>query len=130
MAKTAAEIFDARNPDGTPAAGDVFAALGNLVTALKSNDIAALQSTILGLKSAGDHLNLQVVFYGAAATRVSQAQDLAKKFLVNQQSDLSNTRDADLTAAAIQLSQARTQQEASLTSQAKISKLSLFDFLA
>ena len=130
VAKTAAEIFDARNPDGTPAAGNVFAALGNLLTALNSNDDAGVQSSAAALKSAGDHLNLQLAFYGETSTRVSQAQDLAKKFLVEQQSELSNTRDADLTAAAIQLSQATTQQQASLTAQAKISKLSLFDFLA
>lgn len=130
VAKTAAEIFDARNPDGTTAAGNVFVALGNFLTALKNNDVAALQSSVAGLKSAGDHLNLQLEFYGETSTRVSQAQDLAKKFLVSQQSELSNTRDADLTAAAIQLSQATTQQQASLTAQAKISKLSLFDYLA
>ena len=130
VAKTAAEIFDARNPDGTPAAGNVFAALGNLLTALKSNDDAGVQSSVTALKSASDHVNLQLEFYGETSTRVIQAQNLAKKFLVDQQSDLSNTRDADITAAAIQLSQARTQQEASLTSQAKISKLSLFDYLA
>jgi len=130
VAKTAAEMFDARNPDGTPAAGNVFAALGSLLTALNSNDGAGIQSSADALKSADDHLNLQLAFYGATATRVSQAQDLAKKFLVEQQSELSNTRDADLTAAAIQLSQATTQQQASLTAQAKISKLNLFDFLA
>ena len=130
VAKTAAEIFDKRNPDGTPAAGNVFAALGSLVTALKNNDGAAIQSSVAGLKSAGDYLNLQLEFYGETSTRVSQAQDLAKKFLVNQQSELSTTRDADLTAAAIQLSQATTQQQASLSAQAKISKLSLFDYLA
>jgi flagellar hook-associated protein 3 FlgL len=130
VAKTAAEMFDARNPDGTPAASNVFAALGSLLTALNSNDGAGIQSSAAALKSADDHLNLQLAFYGATATRVSQAQDLAKKFLVEQQSELSSTRDADLTAAAIQLSQATTQQQASLTAQAKISKLSLFDFLA
>ena len=130
VAKTAAEIFDARNPDGTPAAGNVFAALGNLVTALKNNDTNAIQSSEAGLKSAGDYLNLQLEFYGQTSTRVSQAQDLDKKFLVSQQSELSTTRDADLTASAIQLSQAATQQQAALTAQAKISKLSLFDYLA
>ncbi len=130
VAKTATEIFDARNPDGAPAAGNVFAALGNLLTALKSNNDAGVQSSVTALKSAGDHVNLQLEFYGETSTRVIQAQNLAKKFLVDQKTDLSNTRDADITAAAIQLSQARMQQEASLTSQAKISKLSLFDYLA
>jgi flagellar hook-associated protein 3 FlgL len=130
VAKTAAEIFDARNPDGTPAAGNVFVALGNLVTALNNNDDAGLQSSVAGIQSASDHLNLELAFYGATSARVSGAQDLAKKFLVEQQSELSNTRDADLTSAAIQLSQATTQQQASLTAQAKISKLSLFDYLA
>jgi flagellin-like hook-associated protein FlgL len=108
----------------------VFVALGNLVTALNNNDDAGLQSSVAGIQSASDHLNLELAFYGATSARVSGAQDLAKKFLVEQQSELSNTRDADLTSAAIQLSQATTQQQASLTAQAKISKLSLFDYLA
>jgi flagellar hook-associated protein 3 FlgL len=130
VAKTAAEIFDLRTSDGTPATGNVFAALGTLLAGLRNNDEAALASAATRLTSAGDHVNLTLEFYGQTANRVSQAQDLAKKFLVQQQSELSNTRDADLTAAAIQLSQARIQQEASLATQAKISKLSLFDFLA
>jgi flagellar hook-associated protein 3 FlgL len=130
VAKTAAQIFDARNPDGTPAAGNVFAALGSLLTALNNNDDGGVQSSATGLKSASDYLNLQLAYYGATSTRVSQAQDLAKKFLVQQQSELGNARDADLTSAAIELSQATTQQQASLTAQAKISKLSLFDYLA
>jgi len=130
VAKTAAEIFDARNPDGTAATGNVFAAMGNLLTALKNNDGTALASSVAGLQSAGDYLNLQLEFYGESSTRVSQAQDQAKKFLVEQQSELSNSRDADLTSAALQLSQATTQQQASLTAEAKISKLSLFDYLA
>jgi flagellar hook-associated protein 3 FlgL len=128
--RTAAEIFDAQNPDGTAAAGNVFAALANLVTALNSNDSTAIQAGVTSLKSAGDHLNLQLEFYGEASARVTRSQDLAKKFLVEKQSELSTNRDADIATAAIQLSQATTEQQASLTAQAKISKLSLFDYLA
>ena len=130
VAKTAAEIFDPRNADGTAADGNVFAALGNLLTALKSNDSTALQSSVTGLQSAGSYLNLQLQFYGDSSTQVSQAQDLAQKFLVEQQSELGNARDADLTSAALQMSQATTQQQAALTSEANISKLTLFDYLA
>ena len=130
VAKTAADIFDPRNPDGTPATGNVFAALGSFLTAVQNNDSAGVQSSVAALQSAGDHLNLQLEFYGETSTRVSQSQDLAKKFLVNQQSQLSSVRDADLTSAAMELSQATTQQQASLSAEAKISKLSLFDYMA
>lgn len=127
---TAQDIFDARNPDGTPAAGNVFAAVNSLVSAMQSQNDQAAQTAIGMLKSADEHLNLQLGLYGIAENRASDALDTASKSLTNEQQALSTDRDTDVASAAIQLSQLTLQQQAALSARAKISQLSLFDFLA
>jgi flagellin-like hook-associated protein FlgL len=50
--------------------------------------------------------------------------------LVSKQQTLGELRDTDVAAAAVQLSQITLQQQAALSVRAKVSQLSLFDFLA
>jgi len=130
VAKTAQELFDARNSDGTPADGNVFAALNSLLTALNNNDQAGITQAATSLKSADTYLNQQVAFYGEAENRVAAASDLAQKFQTQQQSQLSNLRDADIPAVALQLSQAQLDQQAALSAESKIMQTpNLFSYL-
>lgn len=129
-ARTATDIFDARNPDTTPAAGNVFVAVNSLVTALQANDSSAALASISSLKAADDYLNQQLGYYGIGETRVNDALDAQSKALVDQQQKLSGLRDTDIASAALQLSQLSVEQQAALTSRAKLSQLNLFDFLA
>jgi flagellar hook-associated protein 3 FlgL len=130
VARSAQQIFDARNPDGTPAAGNAFEAIGSLLRGLLSDDPSTIQTAVSSLEAASGHLNLQAAFYGAAQNRVTHANELSNKFQLQKQSELSDLRDADLPDAALRLTQGRTMQEAALTTQAKLTKLSLFDYMA
>lgn len=130
VAKTAGEIFDLRNANDTPAGGNVFAALNALRVALEANDSAGIATAQSSLKQAGDHLNTVAVFYGNVETRLASATALAQKFQVTQKARLGELRDTDVVSATLELSQTQNQQQAALASQAKISKLSLFDFLS
>jgi flagellar hook-associated protein 3 FlgL len=127
--RTAGQLFDPRNPDSTPAAANAFAALNSLRLALENNDTAGISQAQNGLHAADNHLNVQAAFYGNAQTRVTDSLNLAAKFQVQQQGELSQLRDTDITSAALELTQLGIQQQASLAVQAKTSKLSLFDFL-
>jgi flagellar hook-associated protein 3 FlgL len=129
-AKTAAEIFDARNADGSVAAGNVFAAVGSLITALKNNDSAAAQAVGDSLKAADDHLNQQLGLYGIAQNRVADSLNTAATRLVTEKQDLSSLRDTDVAGAAVELSQIMLQQQAALSARAKAPPRSLFDYLA
>jgi len=128
--KTATDIFDARNPDGTPAADNVFAAVNSLITALQSNNVSAAVASTTSLQAADDYLNQQLGYYGIGETRVTDALNTQSTALVSEQQQLSGLRDTNVASAALQLSQLTLEQQAALTSKAKLSQLSLFDFLA
>jgi flagellar hook-associated protein 3 FlgL len=130
VAKTAQEIFDAKNPDGTAATGNVFAAVNSLLTALQNNDQAGIANAATSLKSAGAYLNDQLAFYGEAEDRVTSATTLAQKFQTQEQASLSQLRDADIPTVAIQLSQLQVQQQATLSVEAQIEQQkNLFSYL-
>jgi flagellar hook-associated protein 3 FlgL len=129
-AKTAQDIYDARNADGTVASGNVFAAVGSLITALQNGDTSAAQTALTSLKAADDHLNLQLGLYGIAQSRVADASNSAASRLVTEKQDLSGLRDTDVTAAALELTQVSLQQQAALSARAKVPPRSLFDYLA
>lgn len=130
VAKTAQEIFDAKNPDGTDAAGNVFAAVNSLLTALNNNDTAGINQAASALQSADTYLNQQLAFYGEAENRVTAATDLAQKFQTQQQGQLSNLQDADIPTVALQLSQAQLDQQASVSAEAQIQQIkNLFSYL-
>ena len=131
VAKTAQEIFDARNSDGSVASGNVFAALNDLKTALLNNDQAGITQASDELNSADDYLNQQVTFYGVVEDQLTNATTLAQKFQTEQQTNLSQLRDADVPTVALQLSQLQVQQEAALSSEASIQQArNLFDYIA
>lgn len=131
VAKTAQQIFDPQNPDNTPAAGNVFAAVQNLLTALNNNDTAGINAASDSLKSASSYLNDQLAFYGEVENRVQEATDLAQKFQTQQQTELSNLRDTDIPTAAAELTQLQIQQQASMQVEASVGQMkTLFSFLA
>jgi flagellar hook-associated protein 3 FlgL len=130
VAKTAAEIFDPQNSDGTPANGNTFAAVNSLLTALQNGDTAGVSTAVASLQTAYSYLNNQLTFYGEAETQVSTASSLAQQFQLQEKSNLSSLQDANLPAAAEELSQAQTQQQAELSIAAKIEQArNLFDIL-
>ena len=131
VALTAQQIFDAKNPDGTPASGNVFAAIQNLETALTNNDTAGIAAAQDSLQSASSYLNDQLAFYGGVENRIQEATDLAQKFQTQQQTELSNLQDTNVAATATELSQLQVQQEASMSAEANIQQMkNLFSYLA
>jgi flagellar hook-associated protein 3 FlgL len=128
-ARTAQEIFDARNPDDSLASGNVFAAVNGLRVALENNDQAAIDASLIALGQAGDHLNIQLSFYGAVQRKISDAIDASNKLELRLKVELSGKRDADLTASILELQRSGTHEEAALRARASLPNTSLFDFL-
>src|SRR5271157_2498597 len=127
---TAQQVFDARNPDGSTAAGNVFAAVNTLLTALQNNDSSAATASVDSLTTADDYLNQQLGLIGIAETRVADATTAAAKSVTTEQQSLGSLRDADTAGDAVELTQLNTQQQAALSARATMSKYNLFDFLA
>jgi flagellar hook-associated protein 3 FlgL len=128
--KPAQEIFDDRNPDGTPAGDNVFAALNNLRLALLSNDSNAISAAIDPLHQASTHLNSMEAFYGSVQNRIQAASDYAANNDTRLQTEISQIEDADPTSAALELSTATTQLQAAFEMEAKLPQTSLFNYLA
>jgi flagellar hook-associated protein 3 FlgL len=127
--KTAQDIFDKRDDSDGIAPENAFAALNSLQKALQSGDTDAIGAAIQSVKAAGDYLNQQLGFYGAAQNRISASIDLAKKFELQDQAQLGALQDADIPTAALELTQATTGLNAAMSARAKRPTTSLFDFL-
>jgi flagellar hook-associated protein 3 FlgL len=128
-AQTAQEIFDSRNPDGTPAGDNVFAALNSLRTALLNDDSSGITDAIGLLHQASDRLNTQTASYGALQRRIQDASSFASSYDTRLQTELGQRQDADVAAAAIELSQGNIQIQAALSARARLPRTSLFDVL-
>jgi len=130
VAHTAQDIFDHRNPDDSLAADNVFATLNGLIVSLQNNDQVGITNATNSLHTASDYLNTQLSFYGSVQNRIQDAQTFSSNYQVQLQANLSNVQDADITQAALQLSQSTTQLNAAMSAEAKMPRSSLFDFLA
>jgi flagellar hook-associated protein 3 FlgL len=121
---TAQQIFDSADPTT-----NVFSAIQSLSTALKNDDSPAIQTAFDGLAKVGQYLNTQLAFYGNTQNKVSSASDFGNTLQVQLKTQISNLGDADLTQAILELTQAQTQQQAALESQARLPRSTLFDYL-
>jgi flagellar hook-associated protein 3 FlgL len=129
VSKTAGEIFDARNPDDTPSTSNVFSALNSLRVALLNNDITAIATAIGNVQNAGSHLGNSQGFYGSVLGRIQDATSFGQSYDVQLKAELSQKVDADVTTAAMTLTQSSTQLQAAFQMQARMPHTSLFDFL-
>jgi flagellar hook-associated protein 3 FlgL len=129
VSKTAGEMFDARNPDDTPAATNVFAALNSLRVALLNNDTTAITAAVGSIQTASTQLGVSQGFYGSVLGRIADATNFGQSYDVQLKTQLSQKVDADITEAAMALTQGNTQLQAAFTMQAKMPRTSLFDFI-
>jgi flagellar hook-associated protein 3 FlgL len=129
IARSAGEILDPRNGDGTPAESNSFEALHQLVTALESNDQPGVEAAAGLIIESLEHLGRQVTFYGHAQNRVQDAINLNAAALIARKKELGQAQDTDLPDALVELNLAGVHMQAALGSQAQIPRKSLFDYL-
>ncbi len=125
VALTAQQIFDSSDPTT-----NVFQSLESLSAALTSNDTAAIQNVVNGMPKVAQYLNSQLAFYGTTQDRVASATTNGQTLQTQLQTQISSLQDADLTQSILDLTQAQTQQQAALQSEAQLPRTTLFDFLA
>jgi flagellar hook-associated protein 3 FlgL len=126
---TAQQIFDARNPDGTPAAGNIFQIVHALSQALANNDQPGIQAAALALPAAVTQLGQATTHYGNTENWLAQATDDASSKLVTLHQTLSSLRDTDVAEAATELTLANTAMQAALAAHGSLNVRSLFDYL-
>jgi len=129
VSQSAQDIFDSRNPDDTLASGNVFAALNNLRVGLLTSDTARITAANASVQLASVHLNTAQAFYGIVQNRITDATNYGANYNVQITTELSQKEDADITAAALAITQGNTQLQAAFQMQAKIPRTTLFDFM-
>ena len=127
---TAQQIFDNRNADGSLAADNVYQALDSLRNALLNNDQNAITNATTSLRTASDYLNQCLAFYGATQDRIQDATNFAANYNVQLQTQISQTQDADVAVASLELSQGTTHLQAAFQMEANIPRSTLFDYLS
>jgi flagellar hook-associated protein 3 FlgL len=109
------------------AGADVFQALHDLASALRSNgDIAGATAEI---QSALNNVDLQRTFYGATLDRLNNASTTLSQEKVDLSQQQSDLVGADVATSATNLAQAQTTLSAALAAFGRISQNSLLDYL-
>jgi flagellar hook-associated protein 3 FlgL len=126
---TAEQIFDARNADGSPAAGNIFLAVHSLRQALENNDQAGVQTAAGTFSSAVAQLGQATTYYGNTQSWLEQSADDASSRLINLQQTLRSLRETDVAQAATDLTSAQTAMQAALAAHGSLNLRSLFDYL-
>ncbi len=126
---TAQQIFDARNPDGTPASGNIFNAVYSLGQALLANNQTNIQSALDDVKAGVTQVGQATTNYGNIETWIQQASQTATTQLNNVTKALSTIRDSDVATDATQLTLDQTALDAALSAHGSLNTKSLFSYL-
>ena len=111
------------------AQNNVFASITSLIQGLQANNDTQIASAVTNVQSADTFLNQQLAFYGTVQGRVAGALSFGKNYTVQLQTQLSGVQDADEASAITNMTQAQTQLQAALQSEAQLPRNTLFDFL-
>ncbi len=140
LSKTAEEIFDSSTPGES-----IFAAVNALRLTLENGPTVpvddpdyqnqlgaqrqAVDDALQQVRQSRTHLGRELAHAGIVHNRVNEAIDFAAKLELRERTALGNLQDADIAAAALELNQAGTHQDAALGARVMLPKSTLFDFL-
>jgi flagellar hook-associated protein 3 FlgL len=126
---TLAGNFDRVAADGTATKGDMFAVITDFVNALKDNDSDKIGSMMNELDTVGDHLGGQVVDLGVRQNLIAERKEIAADKQIIYENLLSEAQDLDFAKAITQLSSDMLALEAAQSTFAKVTQLTLFNFI-
>ena len=115
--------------DGSTSKVDMFTVMTDFVNALKANDSDAIGATMDELDTVSNHLGSQVVDLGVRQNLITQRKDIAADKQIIYENLLSEAQDIDFSKAITQLSSDMLALEAAQSTFAKVTQLSLFNFI-
>ncbi len=107
----------------------LFDTLGSLKKALEDNDGDTIRQQLDQLKVAENHLSDQIADVGAKANRLGTKQEILSSLNLQIEDQLSQAQDADYARLTVDLNEKQLVYQAALMASAKISQLSLMDYL-
>jgi flagellar hook-associated protein 3 FlgL len=129
VSQSASQVFDTRKADDSLAGDNVFASLNSLRVGLLANDTAQITAASASVQQASGRLNTAQAFYGTVQNRIEDATSYSSNYEVQLKTELSQKEDADITAAALTITQGNIQLQAAFQMQAKMPRTTLFDFM-
>jgi flagellar hook-associated protein 3 FlgL len=105
----------------------IFQAIKNATTQLASGNLST--DNIGQLSAAVDHISTYQSICGSRLQKVETTDQNSQDLLVNVKADLSNAQDADLAQLASELQQKTLTLNAAQSVFARVSQLSLFNYL-
>ena len=115
--------------DGSTSKVDMFTVMTDFVNALKANDSDAIGATMNELDKVSNHLGSQVVDLGVRQNLITQRKEIAADKQIIYENLLSEAQDIDFSKAITQLSSDMLALEAAQSTFAKVTQLSLFNFI-
>jgi flagellar hook-associated protein 3 FlgL len=108
---------------------DILQTFDNLITAINNNDTTTIQSEAEKLDTAMKQVSNAVSDVGNRLSRLDSAKTMITQNQNTLSGIMSGTQEVDMIKAATELNQQQTAFEAALAATAKISQLSLLDYL-
>lgn len=124
VALTAQQIFDPSDAED-----NVFTSITDLMQGLQANDDNQISAALADVQSANTYLNQQLAFYGTVQDRVQGEQTFGQNYTTQLQTQLAGIQDANEAEDITNMTQAQTQFQAALSSEAQLPRTTLFDFL-
>jgi flagellar hook-associated protein 3 FlgL len=108
---------------------DTLTAFDNLIAAINSNNVAGIQAGAASLDAAANQITNATTDVAARMIRMDSASKLLKLDQNTMQGIVDDTQNVDYIKAATELNKQQTAFEAALSATARISQLSLLDYL-
>lgn len=108
---------------------DLFSVLSNLQTALSTGDGTAVEAELDNLESAAEQVRTKRSQMGNINSHLDDVSSLTEDLKLQMEERLSRYEDADLTEVLSEMTQAEQAYEAALSVSARLSQLSILDFL-
>jgi|TARA_B110000977_G_scaffold201742_1_gene298206 flagellar hook-associated protein 3 FlgL len=118
-----------RETDGVSARVGFFTVIDDFTAALNSNDTASLQDSLVEVSELTQNLALSIADVGSRMGILDSQADTLADAKLRYQTLLSSAEDVDYASAITQLTAEIMSLEAGQSSFAKISQLSLFDYI-
>ncbi|MDD2308105.1 MAG: flagellar hook-associated protein FlgL [Desulfuromonadaceae bacterium] len=116
-------------PGPTYGTTNIFKAFDDLIAAVGANDVAGIEAGSQGLEAGAKQINDAQSDVAARLSRLDSTAKMNENTRSTLMTVYSNTQNVDYAKLAVQLSQQQVAFEASLSATAKLSKLSLLDYL-
>lgn len=120
-------LFNFENGSGERAVAevdtDLFSLLDDIADTIEAGDTERLASLMTGLDALSEHVVQERGVLGSRVQRIEAAMDAAKDAEVLAREILSDTEDADIVAALMELQQRKVSYQAALAATAKLSEL-------